>query len=588
MEHPDVPAISIVSPKELARLRRVHDISSAIELIVPDRGETPKAVRAGYCVAYTPFFDACGLSFPIPLGLLVILADLQLAFPQMNPNFVRHALALLIRAAESRIPFGINELHRVCSIKSNSSFPGSFYLSPRKNRSIFKDVPARDDRWKEKYIFFRINEHSVGSFDFSRLPTVCCSDEYGLRQTATCCSAKRRLFVTYFYKRENSSRARDRHSAARCTGRQEVPDATSSSTSHQPLIRKPSQGKITRRPLAREAEKARKSRAQAGSSEPVRTGEIHRAVSDALEQASGAYETLAGGLPADPSSRAISLSSRDSARTSRPKKQRVEDLAPDRRSNSSNGSGGTILYGWTFNHTKGCLIADDPEGVAFIFRHFKPPGCVLPPVRDMPERAAYVKMMAAHGRALEAVNEYSAVLEDKSLTVPTSNELEEMKKTVFDLSSKVKNAEDKERRLEVQLRSAKTLADPASRRADDLTEQVRELKDEVDTRVRRAVREAKREFAEKYLAIFHSLKDKWEKKKVEAACEAELQEVESNLDLIKDLISGAITAPDEKARLEEKIPDLTKKHADAEVSDFSLAKLDLPQISEASVRPMEY
>ncbi|XP_024014008.1 uncharacterized protein LOC112088088 [Eutrema salsugineum] len=335
---------------------------------------------------------------------------------------------------------------------------------------------------------------------------------------------------------------------------------------------------MTRRPSAREAEKARKSRAQAGSSGAVRTGEIHLAVSDVLEQTSRAYETPAGGLPADPTSRAISLSSRDSERTSHPKKQRVEDPAPDMRSNSSNGSGGTIPYGWTFNHTKGCPIADDPEGVAFIFRHFKPPGCVLPPVRDMAEHATY---------ALEAVNEYSAILEDKSLTMPTSDELEEIKKTVFDISSKVKNAEDKEKRLEAQLRSAKTVADSASRRADDLTEKVRVLKEEVDVRVRRAVRKAKREFAEKYLAIFHSLKDKWEKKKVEAACEAELQEVESNLDLIKDLISGALTAPDEKARLEEKIPELVQKHADAEVSDFSLAKLDLPQISEASVRPME-
>ncbi|XP_024010336.1 uncharacterized protein LOC112085358 [Eutrema salsugineum] len=536
----------------------------------------------------------------------------------MNPNFVRHALALLVRAAESRIPFGINELHRVCSIKSNSSFPGSFYLSPRKNQSIFEDIPARNDRWKEKYFFFRINEYSVGSFDFNRLPTnwaprVVVPTNTGLDKPLI--AARKDGDCTWpNFTRERIRRAlgtdspqpaiapeseidplnplsinrpANFHQIPIGTSCREVPDATSSSTSHQPLVRRPSKGKMTRRPSACEAEKARKNRAQAGSSGAVRTGEIRRAVSDALEQASGAYETPAGALPADPTSRAISLSSRDSERTSRPKKQRVEDPAPDRRSNSSNGSGGSIPYGWTFNHTKGCPIADDREGVAFIFRHFKPPGCVLPLVWDMAEHAAYVKMMAAHGRALEAVNEYSAVLEDKSLTMPTSDELEEMKKTVFDLSSKVKNAEDKEKRLETQLRSAKTVADSASRRADDLTEQVRGLKEEVDAKVRRAVREAKREFAEKYLAIFHSLKDKWEKKKVEAACEAELQEVESNLDLIKDLISGAIKAPDEKARLEEKIPELAQKHANAEVSDFSLAKLDLPQVSEASVRPME-
>ncbi|XP_024004888.1 uncharacterized protein LOC112082034 [Eutrema salsugineum] len=603
MEHSNILTVSIVSPQDLARLRRIHDIPSSIELVVPDRGETPKTVRTGYSIAYTPFFDACRLSFPIPPSLLTILADLGLAFPQMNPNFVHHALALLVRAAESRIPFGIEELHRMCSIKSNSSFLGSFYLSPRKTRSVFEDIPARDDRWKEKYFFFRINAHSVRSFDFSRLPTI-----WAPRVVVPINTGLDKVLIATLrngdcswpnFTRERIRRAlgtdtpqlavapnleidplnppsingpANFHQIPIGTSRREVPNATSSSTSHQPLIRKPSQGKMTRRPSAREAEKARKSRAQAESSEPVRTGEIRRAVSDALEPASRAYETPTGGLPADPSSKAISLSSRDSERTLRPKKQRVEDPAPDRRSNSSNGSGGTIPYGWTFNHTKGCPIADDPEGVTFIFRHFKPLGCVLPPVRDMAERAAYVKMMAAHGRGvllvrLSRLSTSTLLYLRTSLTMPTSDELEEVKKTVFDLSSKVKNAEDKEKRLEAQLRSAKTVADSASRRADDLTEQVRELKEEVDARVRRAVREAKQEFAEKYLAIFHSLKDKWEQKKVEAA--------------------GAITALEEKARLVEKIPELAQKHADAEVSDFSLAKLDLSQISEASVRPME-
>ncbi|XP_024014674.1 uncharacterized protein LOC112088531 [Eutrema salsugineum] len=500
----------------------------------------------------------------------------------MNPNFVRHALALLVRAAEARIPFGVEQLHRMCSIKSNSSFPGSFYLSPRKTRSVFEDIPARDDRWKEKYFFFRVNAHSVGSFDFDRLPTV-----WAPRVVVPTNTGLDKPLIAALkdgdcswpnFTRERIRRALETdnpqpavtpepeidplnlpsinrlanfHQIPIGTSCREVPDATSSSTSHHSLIRRASKGKMTRRPSAREAEKARKNRAQAGSSGAVRTGEIRRAVSDALEQASGAYETPATGLPADPTSRAISLSSRDSERTSRPKKPRVEDPAPDRRSNSSNGSGGSIPYGWTFNHTKGCPIADDPEGVAFIFRYFKPPDCVLPPVRDMAEHAAYVKMMAAHGRALEAVNEYSAILEDKSLAMPTSDELEEMKKTVFDLFSKVKNAEEKEKRLETQLRSAKTVADSASRRADDLTEQVCGLKGEVDAKVRRLLGKRSGNLPRKI----------WR--------------------------SSILSRINEKARLEEKIPELTQKHADAEVSDFSLAKLDLPQISEVSVRPME-
>ncbi|XP_024013295.1 meiosis-specific protein ASY2-like [Eutrema salsugineum] len=396
MEHPDISTISFVSPNDLNRFRRIHDIPSSIELVVLDRGETPKTVRAGYSIGYTPFFYACGLSFPIPPSLLTILADLGLAFPQMNPNFVRHALVLLVRAAEARIPFGVEQLHRMCSIKSNSSFPGSFYLSPRKTRSVFEDIPARDDRWKEKYFFFRVNAHSVGSFDFDRLPTVWAPrvvvpTNIGLDKPLIAALKDGDCSWPNFTRERirralgtdnpqpavisepeidplnppSINRPANFHQIPIGTSCRGVLDATSSSTSHHSLIRRASKGKMTRRPSAREAEKARKNRAQAGSSGAVRTGEIRRAVSDALEQASRAYETPATGLPADPTSRVISLSSRDSERTSRPKKPRVEDPAPDRRSNSSNGSGGSIPYGWTFNHTKGCPIADDPEGVAF-------------------------------------------------------------------------------------------------------------------------------------------------------------------------------------------------------------------------------
>ena len=77
-----------------------------------------------------------------------------------------------------------------------------------------------------------------------------------------------------------------------------------------------------------------------------------------------------------------------------------------------------------------------------------------------------------------------------------------------------------------------------------------------------------------------SLKEKWEKKKAATDCEARLREVMANIDLLKEIMNNNLLASDELLRLRTKEVDLGSELDVMVVSDFSVGKLDLPQISE--------
>ncbi|KAF3590881.1 hypothetical protein DY000_02024750 [Brassica cretica] len=120
----------------------------AVEIELPEDDETPENVRPGYCGAYASHFEACGLSFPLPRFLLEVLAEIKMAFTQITPNFFRQLFA----------------------IKRNNGFPGTMILAPRGGRGIIEGIRNKDDRWREKFFVFKINSASVGDFDFERIP----------------------------------------------------------------------------------------------------------------------------------------------------------------------------------------------------------------------------------------------------------------------------------------------------------------------------------------------------------------------------------------------------------------------------------
>ncbi|KAF2569734.1 hypothetical protein F2Q68_00025594 [Brassica cretica] len=83
-----------------------------------------------------------------------------------------------------------------------------------------------------------------------------------------------------------------------------------------------------------------------------------------------------------------------------------------------------------------------------------------------------------------------------------------------------------------------------------------------------------------YLEVLVSLKEKWEQKKAEADSEARLWEVVANIDLLKEIMSNNLLASDELLRLQAKKVELGSEVDVMATSNFSIGKLDLPQISE--------
>ncbi|WZZ27670.1 hypothetical protein YC2023_011071 [Brassica napus] len=189
----------------------------------------------------------------------------------------------------------------------------------------------------------------------------------------------------------------------------------------------------------------------------------------------------------------------------------------------------------------------------------------------MTEREAYVKMVVAHAKAMEANNEFAATLEKRMQDVPRSDELYEINKVVRDLKHGLNMAQDRERANAAQLAAAEKLGNQAaslearlrvvSNERKSALEQVSVLEAKVVSSankfsddLRRATYDAKKALADSYLDVLVSLKEKWEKKK--AATDYEL------------------------LRLRTKEVELGSELEVMAVSDFSVGKLDLPQISE--------
>ncbi|KAF3558387.1 hypothetical protein F2Q69_00014129 [Brassica cretica] len=81
--------------------------------------ETPETVREGYCGAYLFFFHSCGLIFPVLEPILEILAELGLSLTHILPNFLRYLIAILVRAREVGLSFGLSEFRQLVLVKRN-------------------------------------------------------------------------------------------------------------------------------------------------------------------------------------------------------------------------------------------------------------------------------------------------------------------------------------------------------------------------------------------------------------------------------------------------------------------------------------
>ncbi|KAF3600280.1 hypothetical protein F2Q69_00035376 [Brassica cretica] len=117
------PTILIIEP--------VYGVDRTVILDLASASETPETIRGGYCRAYLPFFQSCGLTFPISEPILEILAELGLSFNQICPNFLRHHVAFLVRAMEEGLFFGLGEFRHLVLVDRASMGDFDFSRLPR-------------------------------------------------------------------------------------------------------------------------------------------------------------------------------------------------------------------------------------------------------------------------------------------------------------------------------------------------------------------------------------------------------------------------------------------------------------------------
>ncbi|KAF2589808.1 hypothetical protein F2Q70_00039622 [Brassica cretica] len=155
---------------DLENLYKVYGVDRFVVLDLVGSHETPETVREGYYGAYLSFFHSCGLIFPIPEPILEVLAELGLSLTQLLPNFLRHLVAFVVKAMEEGLAFGLSEFRQLVLVKRNKQNPGTFLVSLRPVRHVIEDIPYRDEKWREKFFVFKMDQVSMGDFDFSQLP----------------------------------------------------------------------------------------------------------------------------------------------------------------------------------------------------------------------------------------------------------------------------------------------------------------------------------------------------------------------------------------------------------------------------------
>ncbi|XP_048600339.1 uncharacterized protein LOC125605243 isoform X2 [Brassica napus] len=298
---------------------------------------------------------------------------------------------------------------------------------------------------------------------------------------------------------------------------------------------------------------------------------------------------------------------------SRHKRPRIDQGGASIRSSSSSSRGGTV--GWSFTHSKPGSILDDSWGLAAIMRHLKSVGCPLPALKDLTNRDEYLDIAHCMGQLAGAVNRAQLRFENALCAAPNAGELAEVTEMVKAAKTDLDQARVRISELEAEVTRLGSKADAQqgeiesqkldiqvkSRRINDLEaarkiaeHQVRELiassrdsQKNKEAEVKLAVREGKKEVAEAYGKILVCVKEKFARKKDEVDALVYAQELQANADLLKDMLNNKIQSVEEEYnQLVALLPEATTAYEKAQVSDFSVSKLPLPQISESSA-PVE-
>ncbi|CAA7047714.1 unnamed protein product [Microthlaspi erraticum] len=616
--------------------RQDFGIPDEIELVLRLRERTRSMFRPGFCCAYTSYWRSAGMIFPVPRFLMEALAHYKMAFPQMHPSFVRHVIGCAVRAREEGVSFGVRDLRKLFSVKNNTRLPGRF--TPRRGRiGEYSRTPRRGiatrcsssgsarPRWATSTLVESERSGRLALVSLGRFPFRIADTSLDLRNTsfiddffffAVVDPVPNNPGIDYLVERLGREkvnwstftpeRIRRVLSSPPAPPPADLPvrsaQDSSSASSVPPLSRRSkmtssSASQIPDRKGAKGAFLGWKS----SSCRRVRNG------------GGGGYGFEAHG--------GVFCPCRPGHSRQAPKRARSDDGETRSREGgptASNGSGGKPPFYWQYENSRGFPVQDDEEGTARIQLHFKPVGCRLPSLNQMSEKELYIATCAASGRAVAARNMLVSRLESRIRDAPQQKELDQVKELVAKLTSdlsaanervarqgellkkhtsqegRVKELETREADLLRQLsQNQEQMAALQKESSSALTQSLRLSREnqvlvaEKDNIARRANRAGRREMVAKHREVLESAKAKFEEKRVEGEKEGDQIELQSNIDLLTSLISGAINQEEELARLKGLEDEVAEAAKAAQVSDFSIGKFNLPVVSEDSVARME-
>ncbi|XP_013630145.1 PREDICTED: uncharacterized protein LOC106335987 [Brassica oleracea var. oleracea] len=524
---------TILEAKHIEAIYELWGVDYAVKIELPEDGETPATMRPGYCGAYMSHFEDGGLSFPLPRFLLEALAELKMAFTQMAPNFFRYFLATWVRAQEEGLEFGLRELKQLFAIKRNNGFLGTMILAPRSGRVIIEGIPNKDDRWRENLFVFKVNLASVGDFEFERIPREW-SDDIEPFGPAPMTPELRGLMATL---RRGSPRwlafTHDRIRTAYA-----LPLGVNRAT-HVALVApvRPKKGRGNKRKKEKEVLLDRPDDSSEARSleraQKVQRGPVLRSRSQAQSP----------GLLARPVSVAIP--------------------AGGTRKASDNSA---------FSYDNVIPILENPDSLAAIWRKIRTEGCELPSLERMRESDAYVRMAVANAKAMEASNEYAALMEGRLANFPSKEEIAGHFLTIQQLRGELEVAREAERQREAEIEESKRKLAAAEAGKVAIQSDLDSMKEKHRREIEGRDRQARKD---RYLARL-SLAREYDG---ETAAEIHFQEVRARIEALTEYNEGGFELKAELERLKDLEISLEVDYGLASVSDPSLSRLDLPDIS---------
>ncbi|XP_013639452.1 PREDICTED: uncharacterized protein LOC106344675 [Brassica oleracea var. oleracea] len=412
-------------------------------------------------------------------------------------------------------------------------------LAPRPGHSIIDGIPNRDDRWREKFFVFKINPASVGDFDFGRIPREW-SEEIEPFGPAPMSPELRGLIATL---RRGSPRwltftvDRIRTAYALPPGENRVIPIGLAA----PI--RPGKGRCNKRAREKEAlhdrpyessEVGSFERAQKSRRGPTLISRL-QAQSSGLMARPVSIASTVGGTRRAPNTSAGSVGDRaldDDVDSSTHRHRRRFIDSPTSTSSSRGNQLCTSQVDpsahlpdvqetslWRFSYDNEVPILENHERLGLIWRKLREKGCELPSLGDMRERDAYVWMAVANAKAMEASNEYAALMERR-------------------LADFLRKEEVGSHLLMIQ-----------------------QLRD----------------------AVLAVVNDKLRKKKKETAAEIRLQEVQARIEALTVYSEGGFELEEELERLRDQEISLDVDNGLASVSDLSLSHLKLTEVSGDSV-----